>query len=32
GREKEPCMTCKTPIERITQGGRSTFFCPKCQK
>lgn len=32
GREKEPCVTCKTPIKRVTQGGRSTFFCPKCQK
>ena len=26
-----PCFTCKTPIERIVQGGRSTFFCPHCQ-
>ena len=32
GREKEPCIKCKTPIEKITQGGRSTFYCPKCQK
>jgi formamidopyrimidine-DNA glycosylase len=27
----EPCSTCRTPIERIVQGGRSTYFCPKCQ-
>lgn len=32
GREKEPCTACRSPIKRITQGGRSTFFCPKCQK
>lgn len=27
----EPCRTCGTRIERIVQGGRSTFFCPLCQ-
>lgn len=34
GREGEPCRTegCKGVIGRIVQGGRSTFFCPKCQK
>ena len=31
-RENEPCTSCETPIKRITQGGRSTYFCPKCQK
>lgn len=31
-REKEPCIVCETPIKRITQGSRSTYFCPKCQK
>ncbi len=31
GRAGEPCPTCKTPLERIVQGGRSTFFCPTCQ-
>lgn len=31
-REGEPCVTCGTPIRRIVQGGRSTYFCPKCQK
>ena len=30
--EKMPCLNCKTEIKRIVQGGRSTFFCPKCQK
>src|SRR5438105_4411263 len=23
----KPCTNCGTPIERITQGGRSTYFC-----
>jgi len=27
-----PCVSCGTPIEVIRQSGRSTFFCPKCQK
>ncbi|QNI36622.1 bifunctional DNA-formamidopyrimidine glycosylase/DNA-(apurinic or apyrimidinic site) lyase [Edaphobacter albus] len=31
-RTGEPCRTCKTPIERIVIGGRSTHFCPACQK
>ena len=31
-REGEPCTVCGTPIRRIVQGGRSTFFCPRCQK
>jgi formamidopyrimidine-DNA glycosylase len=31
-RAGQPCMTCRTPIERIVQGGRSTFFCPSCQR
>jgi len=32
GREGEPCRVCATPIRRIVQGQRSTFFCPSCQK
>ncbi len=32
GREHQPCFTCNTPVARITQAGRSTFFCPSCQK
>lgn len=28
----EPCRTCRTPIRRIVQGGRSTFYCPTCQR
>jgi formamidopyrimidine-DNA glycosylase len=31
-REGGPCRVCGTPIVRIVQGGRSTFYCPKCQK
>lgn len=31
GRTGETCHTCGTPITRITQGQRSTWFCPHCQ-
>jgi len=31
GREGEPCG-CGKPVERLVQGGRSTFFCGSCQK
>ena len=31
-RAGQPCRTCRAPIERIVLGGRSTHFCPKCQK
>ena len=27
-----PCRRCGTPIVRIVQGQRSTFFCPSCQR
>ncbi|MGH7973638.1 MAG: bifunctional DNA-formamidopyrimidine glycosylase/DNA-(apurinic or apyrimidinic site) lyase [Limisphaerales bacterium] len=26
------CSRCGTPIQRVVQCGRSTFFCPKCQR
>jgi formamidopyrimidine-DNA glycosylase len=32
GREGRPCLACKTPIKRISLGGRGTYFCPQCQK
>jgi formamidopyrimidine-DNA glycosylase len=32
GRVGEPCYRCDTKIERIVQAGRSTFFCPQCQR
>jgi formamidopyrimidine-DNA glycosylase len=28
----EPCRTCGTLIRRIVVGGRSTHYCPRCQK
>ncbi|HEX6747074.1 MAG TPA: bifunctional DNA-formamidopyrimidine glycosylase/DNA-(apurinic or apyrimidinic site) lyase [Longimicrobium sp.] len=31
-REGEPCVVCGRPIQRIVQGGRSTFFCARCQR
>ena len=32
GQEKKPCVVCETPIERIIQSGRSSFYCKACQK
>lgn len=32
GREGEPCERCEGTIARFTQSGRSTFWCPDCQK
>ncbi|EAU42931.1 formamidopyrimidine-DNA glycosylase [Fulvimarina pelagi HTCC2506] len=34
GREHEPCLreACRGTIKRIVQSGRSTFFCPECQR
>ncbi len=34
GREGQPCLRqgCAGVIARIVQGGRSTFFCPVCQR
>ncbi|MCA1653207.1 MAG: bifunctional DNA-formamidopyrimidine glycosylase/DNA-(apurinic or apyrimidinic site) lyase [Sphingomicrobium sp.] len=31
GREGQPCA-CGGKVRRIVQGGRSTFFCPSCQR
>lgn len=31
-REGEACFICGTIIENIKVGGRSTYFCPNCQK
>jgi formamidopyrimidine-DNA glycosylase len=28
----EACVACKSPIRRIVLAGRSTHFCPRCQK
>jgi formamidopyrimidine-DNA glycosylase len=32
GREGEACFRCKTPIRRVIVAGRSSYFCPNCQK
>jgi len=32
GREREPCLICKTPIKRVVIAGRSSHYCPRCQK
>lgn len=31
-RTGEPCLVCQTPIKRIVVAGRSTHYCPNCQK
>lgn len=31
GRAGEPCPACESPIQRMVQGQRSTFFCATCQ-
>jgi formamidopyrimidine-DNA glycosylase len=31
-REGQPCPHCKGTVKRIVQSGRSTFYCPSCQK
>lgn len=32
GREGEPCHACRAPIKRMVIAGRSSHYCPKCQK
>ena len=32
GREGAPCHSCATPIKAIRQSGRSSFYCPLCQR
>jgi formamidopyrimidine-DNA glycosylase len=32
GREAEPCLMCKTAIRRVVLAGRSSHYCPECQK
>ena len=31
-REGKGCVRCKTPIRRVVVAGRSSYFCPQCQK
>lgn len=32
GKQGKPCVSCQTPIRQMKQAGRSTFWCPRCQK
>ena len=32
GKQGLPCNCCSTPIAKKIMAGRSTFFCPRCQK
>ena len=32
GREGEPCRSCGSPVRKIIQGGRGTWFCSRCQR
>jgi formamidopyrimidine-DNA glycosylase len=32
GREGEPCLICKTSVKRVVIAGRSSHYCPRCQK
>jgi formamidopyrimidine-DNA glycosylase len=31
-RASEPCRICGTPIARLVQGHRATYYCPRCQR
>ena len=31
-REGEPCFKCGSRIRRMVHGGRSTYWCPRCQR
>lgn len=32
GREGEPCARCGSPVRRLVQSNRSSFYCPRCQR
>ena len=32
GREGKPCPQCAAPVRRSVMGGRSTFYCARCQR
>jgi formamidopyrimidine-DNA glycosylase len=32
GREGEPCLRCLARIKRVVIAGRSSHYCPKCQR
>ena len=31
-RDGEPCVNCGAKIRRVVQSGRSTYYCPRCQR
>src|SRR5690606_5728462 len=31
-RQGQPCRVCATPIRRLVQGQRASYYCPRCQK
>lgn len=31
-RTGEPCLVCGTGIQRVVVAGRSSHFCPRCQR
>ncbi len=31
-RAGRPCLACRAPIRRLAQAGRSTYYCPRCQR
>ncbi|GAB3117307.1 bifunctional DNA-formamidopyrimidine glycosylase/DNA-(apurinic or apyrimidinic site) lyase [Bordetella tumbae] len=31
-RDGQPCRVCSTPIRRLAQGQRATYYCPRCQR
>jgi formamidopyrimidine-DNA glycosylase len=31
-RADEPCRRCRTPIRKLVHAGRSSFYCPGCQR
>src|SRR5208283_1375359 len=32
GREGKPCFRCETAVRRVIVAGRSSYFCPSCQR
>ena len=32
GRRGQPCLVCRTPIRRQVIAGRSSHYCPRCQR
>jgi formamidopyrimidine-DNA glycosylase len=32
GKEGKNCVRCRNKLKKIIVGGRTTIFCPKCQK